>query len=554
MDNHKSEMNLLANRMSRRRLLALAGGASAAAVAANPTGLLAQQSTPAATPGAATPATNVLPLPSTLAADASPEFRAVAEALAAAMQQHHIPGAALGILAGDREEHVTLGIESLSSLRPVTPETLFQIGSLTKTYTSTAIWRLIDEGALKLDGKVRTWLPDLKLRDEATAENVAVSNLLDHSAGWYGDEGFDTGSDDDALARYVAERLPVLPQLFPLGEFFSYNNAAFQVLGRLLEVATGTTYNAAMADLLLAPLGLADTLLEHDAVLQRPYADGHAYLPINGQNALTVLTPLWVPRAVDPAGGIWATTRDVLRYARFHLDAASTGGPATLVQPASLRQMQEPAIAIPGLQVAMGRDWFIWNVGGSRAIGHGGDTLGQHTEFIAIPDKGFAFILLTNGQPGGTAAATAVLDAALGRYSGLGAFVGKLGLGHAGLTLEPEEMTLTGASGTPAAQSAPLSPATLAEYAGRYADPGTEFVFSVAGDHLEVTATQIAQPGSWQPAISPPAAPTTPLPVSFVAKDKVALGTAVVPFIRDAAGRVGWVSVGLRLIPRTGSA
>src|ERR671935_146155 len=92
---------------------------------------------------------------------------AVAEALVAAMGEGGIPGAALGILDGDREEHATFGVASLSSLRPVTPETLFQTGSLGKTYTATAIWRLIDEGALALDAPVRTYLPDLRLSDEA---------------------------------------------------------------------------------------------------------------------------------------------------------------------------------------------------------------------------------------------------------------------------------------------------------------------------------------------------------------------------------------------------
>ena len=130
-----------------------------------------------------------LPLSSTLDADASPQFRTVVEALVAAMQVHQVPGAAIGLLAGDREEHATVGLASLSSLRPVTPETLFQIGSLTKTYTGTAIWRLIDEGVLALDAPVRTYISELRLMDEAAAAEVTVGNLLDHSAGWYGDEG-----------------------------------------------------------------------------------------------------------------------------------------------------------------------------------------------------------------------------------------------------------------------------------------------------------------------------------------------------------------------------
>ena len=71
---------------------------------------------------------------------------------------------------------------------------------------------------------------------------------------------------------------------------FSYNNAGFTLLGRLIEVATGTAYNAAMGNLLLGPLGLDDTLLDRAAVLRRPYADGHVALPINGRPAVAVDT------------------------------------------------------------------------------------------------------------------------------------------------------------------------------------------------------------------------------------------------------------------------
>lgn len=120
---------------SRRRVLSLAGGAALAA-AGVPAGRSLAQVTPVAspvtavTPVAEMPAENELPMPSMLAADASPVFRIVAEALVAAMRQFQVPGAAIGLLVGDREEHATFGLASLSSMRPVTPETLFQILSL----------------------------------------------------------------------------------------------------------------------------------------------------------------------------------------------------------------------------------------------------------------------------------------------------------------------------------------------------------------------------------------------------------------------------------------
>ena len=534
----------LSSPFSRRRALVLAGGA-ALAVAGAPARRLAAQVTPVASPVAApadagtpvggAPAAAPLPMPSSLAADASPEFRTVAEALVAAMREYQVPGAAVGLLAGDREEHATFGLASLSSLRPVTPETLFQIGSLSKTYTATAIWRLIDEGALALDAPVRDYLPDLRLMDEETAARVTVANLLDHSAGWYGDELFDTGDDDGSIARYVAERFPLLPQIFPVGEYFSYNNAAFTLLGRLIEVSTGTTYNAAMANLLLGPLGLEDSLLDHAAVRQRPFADGHFAVPINGKPSVAVMTPLWFPRSVEPAGGIWATTRDVIRYGRFHLDAGMAAGVANVVSPDSLVQMREPAISVPGFPLEMGRDWFVQDVAGERVFFHAGDTLGQHTDFFAIPGQRFALVVLTNGQGGGGPAATAALDAALSQFPALAPLVGTIGLGHL----------------FPAPVDAPVVTLTtdeLADYAGRYADPSQILAVTPKGESLEAFVELLDQPGAWQPAIWPPAAP--PAPVAFLDTDTAVVNGARFPFVRDAGGRVQWVSSGLRLVPR----
>jgi CubicO group peptidase (beta-lactamase class C family) len=533
----REQTNSSSDRLTRRRILALAGGA-AAATTLRPAHISARQ-TPEATPVAATPVIADFPLPSTLAADASPEFKAVADAVVEAMRRNKVPGTALGILFGDREEHASFGVASLNSLAPVTGETLFQIGSLTKTYTATAIWRLIDEGVLALDAPVRTYLPDLKLMDESVAANVTIGNLLDHSAGWYGDEGFNTGVDDDAIARYVAERLPVLPQIFPLGDFFSYNNAGFTLLGRVIEVVTGTTYNAALEHLLLAPLGLENSLLDHEAVLRRPYSEGHAALPINGRDALTVATPLWVPRSVDPAGGIWSNTQDVIRYARFHLNAESTvAGNANIVSPESLLQMREPVLDAPGLPISMGRNWFVQEIDGKQIFQHNGDTNGFHTEFMAVPEYGFAFILLTNGT-GGTFTSMEVLDAALAAYPGLEALSGKTGLSHA--SLAPQD-----------APTVDLPPETLAEYVGQYGDNSSIYTIAEKDGVLEILGETIIEPGTWQPAIA--SLPAPPIALSFLAKDEaVAGGVLRIPFIRNADGNVGWISFGLRLIPRTGN-
>ena len=170
-----------------------------------------------------------------------------------------------------------------------------------------------------------------------------------------------------------------------------------------------------------------------------------------------------------------------------------------------------------------------------RVFGHGGDTLGQHTDFIAIPAQQFALIVLTNGQGGGSLAAMAALDAALAQFAALAPLVGKLGLTRA--LLAP-----AGAS------TVTLSADDLADYAGRYADPGEVLTFTRSGDGLTATAELLSQPGTWQPSIQPPPAPAAA--VTFLAKDMALANGGRMPFVHDASGRVKWVSSGLRLVPR----
>lgn len=530
--------------VSRRQALTVAGGAIAggAAVAAAilPTRHNSEAAAPPRSTGASSPtvATTTpgggLPLPATVPADASPEFRAVADAVIESMRANRIPGTALGILSGDREEHAAFGVASANTLAPVNGETLFQIGSLAKTFTATAIWRLVEQGAIDPAATVRTYIPELRLADEATAAAVTINNLLDHSGGWWGDEGTDTGDDDDAIARFVAERLPQLPQIFPLGKFFSYNNSGFIVLGRVIEKVTGKPYQTAMNDLLLGPLGLTASTFDRPTVLQHPYADGHFAGDINGSDGVAVQTPLWLPRSVDPAGGLWSNTRDVLRYARMHLSDTVDGEPE-LLSADTRRSMQEPVMGVPGLPISMGRNWFVQDIDGVRIIIHNGDTLGQHTVFIAIPEQRFALVLLTNSLSGGVPAELATIDAAMRAYPGLAPLVCRAGLSRVAMT--------------PAgAKTITLPAAELADYTGRFADPGVVSTFTVDDGRLTLQSEFKKVPNSMAPAVGPQP-PKTPIALEFLARDAGTVGGGIIPFVRNDAGQVGWAAAGLRLIP-----
>jgi len=215
------------------------------------------------------------------------------------MKESDVPGVAVGLLVDGTERTAGYGVTNIEHPLPVDADTLFHIGSITKTYTATAIVRLIEQGKLDLDAPVRTYLPDLRLADGDVAARVTVKHLLTHTGGWWGDSFTDTGGGDDAVAKYVAT-MASLPQITPLGRFFSYNNAAFVLAGRVIEAVTGKPYETAIQELVLAPLGLKQSFFFPQDVLTYPFAVGHT----DGPDGPTVARPWALPRSINPAGGI----------------------------------------------------------------------------------------------------------------------------------------------------------------------------------------------------------------------------------------------------------
>ena len=148
------------------------------------------------------------------------------------------------------------------------------LGSVTKTFTATALMRLVAEGQVELDAPVRRYVPELKLADEQTAAEVTVLNLLNHTAGLDWRIITDTGDGDDALARQVA-KLAELKLIAPPGTRASYSQAGYNLAGRIVEKVTGLTYERAVASLLFEPLGLSHSFFALDDVMTRRFAVGH---------------------------------------------------------------------------------------------------------------------------------------------------------------------------------------------------------------------------------------------------------------------------------------
>jgi len=430
-------------------------------------------------------------------------FDRVCDAIRASMEETQTPGVAVGMLHQGEEEVAGFGVTSIENPLEVTPDTLFQIGSITKTFTGTVAMRLVERGELDLDAALRTYLPHLKLSDADVAARVTMRHLLTHTGGWIGDYFDDVGPGEDALAR-ICSSMSELPQLTPLGDVWSYNNAGFYLAGRVIEVVTGLPYEQAVQELLLDPLGLEQTLFFAEDVMTRRFAVGH-----DRNNA--VARPWPIGRAHHPAGGLASTVRDLLRYARFHL-----GDGEGILTRASLDQMQKIQVDVGSIFEYVGITWSMSSSTGARIVGHGGGTNGQISLFFFAPERDFAFAVLTNQQRGNEVTVTARGEA----LKAIGA-----------AERDREEIDVD-----------------ADEYVGAYTSPLFDVELKRENGSLVLVTTS---KGGFPKQDSPPLPSPPPVTVAFYAPDHLFVtegpkGEA--EFLRAPDGTIAWFRVGGRIM------
>ena len=321
-------------------------------------------------------------------------FRELCDFIREVMERDHVPGAAVGIIHQGQEYTAGFGVTSVENPLEVDADTLFQIGSTTKTVTGTIAMRLVEMGKLDLDAPVRTYLPTLRLAHEDVAARVTMRHLLTHTAGWVGDYFDDTGRGDDSLSIMV-ERMAKLEQLTPLGEIWSYSNSSFYLAGRIIEVLTGKTYETAAREMVLDPIGMTQSFFFPEDVMTYRFAAGHDIQEDKAQ----VARPWALPRAAHAAGGLTCSVKDQMRYARFHLGDGTTEDGTRLLSPESMKHMQSPQ-APSALGDSMAITWHLHDVGGVRFVQHGGGTNGQVSTFTMAPARGFALAFPTNAGSG----------------------------------------------------------------------------------------------------------------------------------------------------------
>jgi len=430
------------------------------------------------------------------------------------MSRYHVPGIAIGILHDGDEDIAAYGVTNLEHPLPVDADTLFQIASITKTITATVVMRLVERRALDLDAPIRRYLPEFKLGDEATAERATLRHLVTHTGGWLGDCFADFGKCDDALARYVAA-MAELEQLTPLGEIWHYSNSSFAVLGRLIEVVTAKTYEAAVRELLFVPLGMARSCFNADEAITHRVAAGHSIVDEQPR----VVRPYAFPRATTPVIGVISSVRDLLAYARFHLGDGRAPDSGRLLSVGSLELMRT-RLAPADNDRAVGIAWFLREVGGATLQYHGGSAIGQQGVLMLAPERGFAIAVQTNSTRG------ALLHQAITKWA-LKTFVGV------------EE---------PTPQHVRMTKTRRDELVARYTAAGADIELRSGGDGVLLFRSIYHNLLGMTPAPSDP----PPSPVAFIGEDQFVclegpLKDVRGEVIRDETGAVRWLRTGGRV-------
>jgi CubicO group peptidase (beta-lactamase class C family) len=423
-------------------------------------------------------------------------------------QKHKVPGVVLGILHKGKIKAAGFGVTNLEHPLDVTTDTLFQIGSNTKTYTGTLIMMLVEQGKLDLDQPVRAYLPDFKVADKATSEQVTIRHLLTHTSGWAGDFFFDTGPGEDACAKYVAA-MADLEQVSPLGEFWSYNNAGFSLLGYLIETITGQRYEEALKEMLIEPLGLKNTFFEPGDVLTYRFAVGH----YEGY----VARPWPLPRSAYAAGGITCNVQDLLTYAKFHLGDGKISEEVQLLSKTSLTQMQTPQVTVWD-KASWGLPWSIDDTYETRLVAHGGGTNGQVSLFSLVPEKQFAWAIFTNAGNGGKTGAE---------------IEKKILKDYLGIDIEdPKPMQ--------------ASEQQLASFVGKYSRPFMDIHLGILGGRL---IGRMTYKKGFPDNDSPPPPAPPPFSLDLVEENRLmvldgSLKEAKVDVFRKPDGSIGWLRSG----------
>ena len=332
-------------------------------------------------------------------------------------QDAHAPGIVWGIVRDGRLVHLgSSGVQDHESRRPVTPETLFRIASMSKAFTALAILKLRDEGRLSLDALAETYVPELRGWRYPTSDSprIRVRDLVSHIGGFVTDDPWGDRQTPLPEADFTEMLRAGVPFTRPPQTAYEYSNFGYALLGRIVTNVSGRPYEEYIASEIMRPLGMASTGYDVGGVPQDRRALGYRW-----ENEAWLREPDMAPGAFGAMGGVVTSANDYARWVAFLLSAwpARDGPEQGPVHRASVRELAQganfPSLGgRPGSQGAGCPQAVTYGMGMRVAydcelrltLSHGGGYPGYGSFLLLLPEHGvglFAFANRTYGAPVG---------------------------------------------------------------------------------------------------------------------------------------------------------
>jgi CubicO group peptidase (beta-lactamase class C family) len=353
-------------------------------------------------------------------ADPAAKLQGIDDLAAKAMAEWKVPGLALGIVKDGKLIYSKgYGFRDVEHKVPVDTDTLFAIGSISKSFTSLAFAMLNDDGKIDWDKPVRDYLPEFQLYDPVASERATPRDLFAHRTGlprhdlvWY--------SSDFSRADMVS-RLRYLKPSKDFRSAYQYNNLTIMTMGYLEGKLTGLGWEGTIRDKIFTPLGMSHSDFSVEDIEK---TDNHA-LPYELKKEVVTQVPFHNIDAIGPAGSINSSVADMSHYLTFQLGDGKYEG-KQLVSESNLRLMHSAQTAMPGLppalslpelgNVSYGLTWVVTAYRGHNLVWHNGGIDGFYALLSMLPDDHMGIVILTNmaGQPAPEILAYNVYDRLLG--------------------------------------------------------------------------------------------------------------------------------------------
>jgi len=322
----------------------------------------------------------------------------VTEFARARMRESNTPGLAVAITSRDRLLHVgTLGFANLTAQRPIAPDTLFEIGSISKSFTSVALLQLRDEGRFDPQAPITRYLPWFSVRSSHAP--ITGHHLMSHTSGLPRDR------DDVPSSRYQAYGVRERETGYAPGVHFAYSNVGYQVLGYALETIAKQAYPDVIAQRILKPLGMTASASQftHETRPQLAVGYERLYDDRPSHPAHPLMPATWLEYAAGD-GSIVSTPADMAAYARMLLNRGGGPGGTRVLSEDGFKLLTQRAIP------AGEKAWYGYGMSTSERNGriilsHSGGMVGYATMLVADPEAGVAAVAFVNGpgNPGAVA-------------------------------------------------------------------------------------------------------------------------------------------------------